>query len=107
MRLLLDTNVLGMVCHPRKHLDVRAWFLRAVLDHELLLSEIADYELRRELLRIDSKRSLQRLDELTREIQYVAMTTATWRAAAKLWAEQRRAGRPTGDGLDADLLIAT
>jgi predicted nucleic acid-binding protein len=80
-----------MVCHPRKHLDVRAWFLNAVLDHELLLSEIADYELRRELLRIDSKRSMKRLDELTREIQYVPMTTATWRAAANLWAEQRRA----------------
>jgi predicted nucleic acid-binding protein len=105
--VLLDTSVLGRVCHPRKHLDVRAWFVRALVDHEMLLSEIADFELRRELLRIDSKRSLQRLDELTREIQYVPMTTATWRAAAKLWAEQRRAGRPTGDGLDADLLIAT
>ena len=107
MRLLLDTSVLGRICHPRKHLDVRAWFLRALLDHEMLLSEVADYELRRELLRLDSKRSIHRLDELTREIQYVPMTTATWRSAAKLWAEQRRAGRPTGDGLDADLLIAT
>jgi predicted nucleic acid-binding protein len=107
VRLLLDTSVLGRICHPRKHLDVRAWFLRALVDHEMLLSEVADYELRRELLRLDSKRSIHRLDELTREIQYVPMTTATWRSAAKLWAEQRRAGRPTGDGLDADLLIAT
>jgi len=30
----------------------------------------------------------------------------TWRATARLWAEQRRAGRPTGDGLDGDLLLA-
>lgn len=88
-------------------MEVRAWFPRALVDHEILLSEVADYELRRELLRLDSKLSIQRLDELTREIQYVPMTTATWRAAAKLWAEQRRAGRPTGDGLDADRLIAT
>jgi predicted nucleic acid-binding protein len=107
VRLLLDTSVLGRICHPRKHLDVRAWFLHALVDHEMLLPEVADYELRRELLRLDSKRSIHRLDELTREIQYVPMTTATWRSAAKLWAEQRRAGRPTGDGLDADLLIAT
>lgn len=107
MRLLLDTSVLGRVCHPRKHLDVRAWFLRAALDHEMLLSEVADYELRRELIRIGSKRSIQRLDELTREIQYVPMTTATWRTAARLWAEQRNAGRLIGSGLDADLLIAT
>jgi predicted nucleic acid-binding protein len=107
MRLLLDTSVLGRICHPRKYLDVRAWFLRALIDHDLLLSEVADYELRRELLRLESKRSIARLDELTREIQYVPMTTATWRSAAKLWAEQRRAGRPTGDGLDADLMIVS
>jgi predicted nucleic acid-binding protein len=34
------------------------------------------------------------------------VTTATWRAAARLWAEQRRAGRVTGEGLDGDVLIA-
>lgn len=105
MRLLLDTGVLGQVCHPRKYGDVRAWFRRAVLEHELLLSEFADYELRRELLRIDSRRSLRRLDELTRELQYVPVTTATWRATARLWADQRRVGRPTGAGTDGDLLL--
>lgn len=46
------------------------------------------------------------LDELTRELQYVPVMTATWRATARLWAEQRRAGRPTGAGLDGDLLLA-
>jgi predicted nucleic acid-binding protein len=87
VRLLLDTGVLGQICHPRKHADVRAWFRRAVVEHELLISEFADYELRRELLRIDSRRSLNRLDELTRELQYIPVTTATWRAAARLWAD--------------------
>lgn len=69
------------------------------------MSEFADYELRRELLRINSRHSLRRLDELTRELRYVPVTTATWRATARLWAEQRRTGRPTGDGLDGDLLL--
>ena len=32
--------------HPRKHGEVPAWFRRAVAEHELLLSEFADYELR-------------------------------------------------------------
>lgn len=105
MKLLLDTGVLGQICHPRKYGDVRAWFRRAVVEHELVLSEFADYELRRELLRIDSRRSLRRLDELTRELQYIPVTTATWRAAARLWADQRKAGRPTGDGTDGDLLL--
>lgn len=71
-----------------------------------MVSEIADYELRRELLRIDSRRSLARLDELARELRYLPATTATWRAAAQLWAEQRRVGNVTGAGLDGDILIA-
>ena len=29
MRLLLDTAVLGEVCHPRKYDDVRAWLALA------------------------------------------------------------------------------
>jgi len=108
VRLLLDTAVVGEICHPRKYDDVRAWFARAAAAHELLLSEVADYELRRELLRIDSRRSLDRLDELTRELRYIPVTTATWRAAARLWALQRKAGRVTAavGGLDGDVLIA-
>jgi predicted nucleic acid-binding protein len=105
VKLLLDTGVLGQVCHPRKHHDVRSWFRRAVREHEFLISEVADYELRRELLRIDSRRSLARLDELARELRYLPTTTATWRAAARLWATQRRAGQVSGEGLDGDLLI--
>jgi predicted nucleic acid-binding protein len=36
----------------------------------------------------------------------VPVTTATWRSAARLWANLRRGGRITGDGLDGDVLIA-
>jgi toxin FitB len=108
VRLLLDTAVLGQVCHPRKHADVRIWMARAVLEHEVLISEVADYELRRELLRIESNHSVARLDELTRELTYIPMATATWRAAARLWATLRRAGKVTAPptALDADVLIA-
>ena len=93
MRLLLDTGVLGQVCHPRKYDDVRSWFRRAVVEHELLLSEFGDYELRRELLRINSRHSLRRLDELTRELRYVSVTTATWRATATRSAAARAGSR--------------
>lgn len=108
MKLLLDTNVLGKICHPRKHVEVRSWLRQAVAHHEFLLSEVADYELRRELLRIDARRSLARLDELTRELRYVPVTTATWRGAAQLWAWLRNAGRVTADeaALDGDVLLA-
>jgi len=108
VRLLLDTSVLGWVCHPRKHGEVREWFRRAVAAHDILISEVADYELRRELLRIGSTRSLARLDELGRELVYVPVTTATWRSAARLWAGLRRVGVVTAghQALDADVLIS-
>lgn len=108
MKLILDTSVLGWACHPRKHGDVRAWLRRAVLVHEILVSEVADYELRRELIRIGATRSLARLDELGRELVYVPATTATWRSAARLWAVLRQSGFVTAppEALDADVLIA-
>jgi predicted nucleic acid-binding protein len=108
MRLVLDTGILGQVVHPRRYDDVRAWLARAVAVHEILISEVCDYELRRELLRIGARRSLDRLDELGRELRYLPATTATWRSAAALWAMARRAGRPTADreSLDADVLVA-
>ena len=108
MKLILDTAIVGRLCHPRKHRDVRAWFLRVVREHDPLLSEVADYELRRELVRIGAVHGLSRLDELAREIRYLPVTTDTWRAAAHLWAFMRRTGRATaaGSALDADMLIA-
>ena len=69
MKLLLDTGVVGQICHPRKYQDVRQWFASAVGEHDVLLSEVADYELRRELIRIRATRSLARLDELARELR--------------------------------------
>jgi predicted nucleic acid-binding protein len=106
--LLLDTSVVGWICHPRRHAEVRRWLATALRAHEILVSEVADYELRRELLRIGARRSLQRLDELGRELRYLPVTTSTWRAAARLWARQRQAGRPGAgsEALDGDVLVA-
>jgi predicted nucleic acid-binding protein len=108
VRLLLDTGVLGQICHPRRHGSVRQWFRNAVREHAVLLSEVADYELRRELLRIGATRSLAHLDELTRELIYLPTTTATWRRAAALWAAARNAGNVTAppEALDGDVLVA-
>jgi predicted nucleic acid-binding protein len=108
VRLLLDTGVLGQICHPRKHADVRAWFRRGVGAHAFLVSELADYELRRELLRIGATRSIVRLDELGRELQYVPVSTVVWRQAAALWASARNAGNVTAPpgALDGDVIMA-
>jgi predicted nucleic acid-binding protein len=108
VKLLLDTGVLGQICHPRKHVEVRGWFRRAVRNHVFLVSELADYELRRELLRVGAAASLGRLDELSRELSYAPITTATWRRAAALWAVARSGGNVTAppEALDGDVLVA-
>jgi len=108
VRLLLDTGVLGEVCHPRRHEDTRAWFRGAVASHEILISDVCAYELRRELLRIPSPRSLRRLDDLRAILRCVPVADETWRRAAELWAQLRRQGRPGADpaALDCDVLIA-
>jgi predicted nucleic acid-binding protein len=40
MRLLLDTSVVGEICHPRRHADTKEWLARVSGAHELLLSEV-------------------------------------------------------------------
>ncbi len=108
MKFILDTGVLGQVVHPRKYDNVRLWFGTAIASHDILVSEVCDYELRRELIRIGAARSITRLDELGRELRYLPVTTSTWRSAARLWALARRTGRPTSDnsGLDGDVLLS-
>jgi predicted nucleic acid-binding protein len=108
--LMLDTGVLGWVCHPRKHADVKLWLkgVFGVRRYTVLLPEIADYELRRELHWIDSKGSLARLNALPGQATYVPLDTATMQFAAELWAYLRKTGQPTEarEHLGGDVILA-
>jgi predicted nucleic acid-binding protein len=110
MKLMLDTGVLGMVCHPRKHSDVRLWF-RGVLgfrSHTVIVPEIADYELRRKLLHLGATASLAVLDHLASDATYAPIDTVTMREAAALWARLRAHGQPTehDEALGVDVILA-
>lgn len=98
-----------MVTHPRRNADAKAW-LRGLLDANemVLVPEIADYEVRRELLRVGSLHGLDRLDLLGATLGYAPVTGQVLRRAAELWAESRRQGKPTASAaaLDADVIIA-
>lgn len=76
----------------------------------VVVPEIADYEVRRELLRVGGAGKLIRLESLTTiaGIEYAPITTSAMRLAAELWAQSRRAGRPTSDPkeLDCDVILA-
>ncbi len=76
----------------------------------MIVPEIADYEVRRELTRVGAQASLHRLDQLVAagSLFYAPVTTAEWRQAAIFWADARARGLPTAsqDALDADVILA-
>jgi predicted nucleic acid-binding protein len=70
--------------------------------------EIADYEVRRELLRANKTKGLGQLDALVGLLEYLPLTTAAMHQAARFWAQARQQGQPTaGDKtIDADVILA-
>lgn len=107
--VLLDAGPLGIASHPRPSADILAWMSRLfAAGVSLLIPEIADYEVRRELLRANRLRGVQRLDDLKTRLGYLPITTDSMLRAAQLWADARRHGRPTASdaSLDADVILA-
>jgi predicted nucleic acid-binding protein len=98
-----------MLCHPRANPRFSAWFGSLLAaGTPIFVPEIADYELRRELIRAGLSRSIERLNALKRELRYLPLTTRTMLRAAQLWAEARNRGTPTADPkeLDGDVILA-
>jgi predicted nucleic acid-binding protein len=110
--ILLDSGPLGMVTHPKAvglPLDCQLW-LKSLLrrGERVAIPEIADYEVRRELLRAGLLKSLRRLDNLKQTLDYIPIQTDTMLLAAKLWSEARKTGQPTADAkaLDGDVILS-
>jgi predicted nucleic acid-binding protein len=74
----------------------------------VVVPEIADYEIRRELLRANKLTSIQKLDSLKSALRYVPITTAAMLKAAEFWAIARNEGQPVADpkALDGDVILA-
>lgn len=74
---------------------------------QVLIPEIADYEVRRELLRANKTRSVARLNGLKSVLGYLPITTRVMLRAAELWAQARNMGKPTASdqALDADMIL--
>jgi predicted nucleic acid-binding protein len=107
--VLLDTGPLGKLVHPKKHRDLGQWFSGLAGQRvQIVIPEIADYELRRNLLLESLAASVQRLDQLGQQLIYLPISTAHIRKAAELWAAARASGLPTADdkALDGDVILA-
>ena len=108
-QLVLDTGVLGQASHPRRNRAFAQWFTQILAtDTTVFVSEIADYEVRRELIRAERHVGIARLNSLKATLPYLPVTTPIMLRAAELWAEARRRGRPTADPkeLDCDVILA-
>ena len=109
LAILLDSGPLGLLVHPRRPPELGRQIDRwRSAGATLCVPEIAYYEVRRELRRLDLAASTRLLDAVTETTRYLPITRAIIVQASDLWAEIRRRGRPTADAaaLDGDVILA-
>ncbi|MBD2168027.1 nuclease [Calothrix membranacea FACHB-236] len=109
--ILLDSGPIGLVTNPKlspESIACSQWLqLMISSGSRVIIPEIADYEVRRELLRANKLKGITRLDELAQLLEYLPITTETMRQAALFWAQARQQGQPTsGDKtIDGDIIL--
>jgi predicted nucleic acid-binding protein len=86
--IILDSTPVGLITNPKASplaQDCREWFNTLLSrDYEVILSEIVDYEIRRELLRVHKLSGIKRLNQLKSELIYLPITTEVMLRAAEL-----------------------
>jgi predicted nucleic acid-binding protein len=111
--IILDSGPLGMIANPKAASAIckacQQW-LESLLSqgHTIVIPEIADYEIRRELLRTNRTRSIKQLEQVTQVGLYLPIATDAMKRVAQLWAIVRQSGQPTADprALDGDVILA-
>lgn len=107
--VILDSGPLGRIAHPRPNREITEWLERLLGSGVVVIvPEIADYEVRRNLLLEGLTKSVARLDQLKEVLIYLPLTTHAMLRAAEMWAEARKNGMPTADDkeLDGDVILA-
>jgi hypothetical protein len=110
--ILLDSGPLGLVTNPKASPENDAcnqWMqARLKAGDSVLVPAIADYEVRRELLRAGKTRGIAKLDALKAATGYVPLTTGMLLKAAEFWAQARKMGKPTAADaeLDGDVILS-
>jgi hypothetical protein len=98
--VFLDSGPLGLLtrAHGIPAADrCRAWLWDLLGAGVVVVAPaIADFEVRRELIRLGATAALRRLDELAEDaVVYEPLSDPALRRAAELWALVRNAGTPT------------
>ena len=110
--VLLDSTPVGLITNPKSTplaVECQQW-LQSLFErgYTVILPEIIDYEIRRELLRANRIKGIHRLNLLKSELIYLPITTEVMLKAAELWAQVRQEGKPTADNkaLNGDVILA-
>jgi hypothetical protein len=110
--VFLDSEPLGLASKRAGKADAdacRAWlYTLEAAGIIVMVPEIVDYEVRRELIRSGATAGLHRLDALIRRLTLLRLDRPALLRAATLWAHVRNAGVPTAHphSLDADAILA-
>jgi predicted nucleic acid-binding protein len=107
-KYIFDTGPLAKLVHPKANHEFIEWFNQfASQEIDIFIPEIADYELRRELLLNNFTESIKRLDNIEKTLNFLPLTTHQMREAARLWSEALKKGKPTADdkALDGDMIL--
>lgn len=113
LTIALDAGPLGLLTQRKDHQEAEAcrqWLAAHLAGgSRILVPAIADYEVRRELLRAGKASAIARLDAFihARPDRYLPPTTEGFFKGAELWAKIRNEGLPTAHdtALDADVLL--
>ena len=111
--IILDSGSLGLITNPKlspESIACTQWLQAHITaGSRTIVPEIADYEIRRELLRANKTKGIARLDNLARSIEYLPIKTTAMRQAAQLWSQARQQGQPTaGDKtIDGDMILVS
>jgi predicted nucleic acid-binding protein len=114
LTVFLDAGPLGLITNPKRtqnSIAATQWAVDILTaGNRIVVPAIADYEVRRELIRARKTNGLRALDDwnMARPGRYLPLTDSALRLGAELWAEARMAGTSTADPkeLDGDVLIA-
>ncbi len=109
---MLEAGIVGLLCSSPLLPNVVAriaWLEElAQAGSEFSLSNLTDFAVRRELLRLRVPTKLRRLDDLHCLVGVISIDFHTWSKAAEFRAIARQAGQPTAapDALDGDAILA-
>src|SRR5262249_633821 len=110
--VFLDAGPVGLATNPKQSavsVACARWLQTLVHSgRRVIVPEIVDYEIRRELLRANKTHGIAQLDALAALLEYLPLNTAAMGKAAAFWAQARQRGQPTADDrtIDADMILA-